>query len=195
MRRVALACLCTFAAAHAPAASAATTPVTLRLLRIGGSLEIPDDGLWWELRKRDPRYDAVAPLAELHVLLPGTSIAKLYVAETTATLDCEGALRALAATKGGTVIGGLPKLPSGYHPAATSIDHGDAGHLLTLCYARATRRLRVQSVEHWPTRDLERFVPILTAIAKASDDAPATAPTTPPAQARAQPTQQPPGAT
>ncbi len=157
---------------------------TVELPTSGASLEIPDDGFFWLLDKPEHKPGSPAPLDRLAMLLPGTLTTSLYIERVPSTTDCADALRKGMESRGGAVITGLSNVPSGYDAAAASITK-DGSHTLVLCHASAKHLVLVHIDDHWPTRDLGRFVPILGAIAKASDKAPAT----PPAQAGPQPEQ------
>ncbi|MEZ4265460.1 MAG: hypothetical protein R3F39_03705 [Myxococcota bacterium] len=172
---------------------------TLTLPSSGYTLELPDDGLFWHLVRAEPKSGGPEPLDSLTMLLPSASMADVYIEHVASTTDCPGVLRKGMEARSGTVVSDLSNLPSGYDAAAGRVSSGADSHTLVLCHASAKHLVLVQLADRLPIQDLGRFVPILGAIAKASDKAPSTAAARPPvqqpAQVRPQPTQQPPRAT
>lgn len=153
---------------------------TVRLPRAGYDVEIPDDGLFWRWTKQEPKSDGTMPLDRLTLLLPIASMLTMHVEHSPGSTDCASVLRRGVAGAGGSVSTGVANMPPEYAREVGRIVESDGSHTLVLCHASAKHMVLVQLGDHWRIEDLGRFGPILSAIAKASDEAP-TAGAAPPA--------------
>lgn len=163
---------------------------TVRLPASGYSVEIPDDGLFWEPVQSEPNADDTLPLDALTLLLPSASMLDVYIEPVAGSTDCASVLQKGVEAAGGTMDSGVANMPSGYASVVGRVVESSGSHILVVCHASANRLTLVQLVDNWRIDDLGRFVPILGAIAKASDKAPAAVASAPPPQSRPQPVQQ-----
>lgn len=152
-------------------------PRTVRLPNAGYDVAIPDDGLVWELAAQKDS----AALDALTLQLPSATMADLYVEHVANSTDCAATMRQGMAAKGGTEVQNLLNVPSGYSTLAGRLPSKGGVETVVLCHAAPRHLVLVQISDQWPTTDLGRFVPILGAIAKASDQFQGTA-SAPPVQ-------------
>ncbi|MCB9730295.1 MAG: hypothetical protein H6744_18055 [Deltaproteobacteria bacterium] len=165
-------------------------PRKVHLPASGLDLNIPDDGLFWDMVAAEGDGDG---LDSLTLRVPAATMTDIYLEPVATRSDCAGLIQEVAQAEAtGSTSQSPPNLPTGWHPTVARFSVDPGSQTLVLCHSGSNRAVLAYVVDRAPVQDLARYVLVLGAIARASDSG-VSAPkvTPPPARATPPPTPEP----